>query len=173
MPTRKALRGAPERPVEAFPNNIPEWRQGSTDSITLIQIKRFPILTHEFGPTSCVHWCPGSTHGSVVAWVWLIPVAQGAHFSALPPTSTGDYVLVCVATALPGSSPHEADRFLRRFYLRCVPGLEDDGLQGTEHEYQRSLCSFALCSTFWEMANKFLLSVNLTTTQPYHLAPTP
>ncbi|CAB1457984.1 unnamed protein product [Pleuronectes platessa] len=37
------------------------------------------IRTHEFGPSSCVHWCPGS----VVAWDWLIPVAQGAYFSAL------------------------------------------------------------------------------------------
>ncbi|CAB1444298.1 unnamed protein product [Pleuronectes platessa] len=55
----------------------------------------------------------------------------------------GDYVLVCVAAALPGSSRHyaagansqsiyhgrgkEAERFSQRFYLRCVPGLEDDG----------------------------------------------
>ncbi|CAB1455013.1 unnamed protein product [Pleuronectes platessa] len=38
------------------------------------------IRTHEFGLSSCVHWFDPV---SVVAWGWLLPVAQGVPFSAL------------------------------------------------------------------------------------------
>ncbi|CAB1422448.1 unnamed protein product [Pleuronectes platessa] len=51
--------------------------KGHNSCFALIKIPL--IRTHEFGPSSCVHSGPGS----VVAWGWIIPVAQGAHFSAL------------------------------------------------------------------------------------------
>ena len=35
-----------------------------------------PLPSHEPVHGSCVHWCPGSAHGSVVEWGWLIPVAS-------------------------------------------------------------------------------------------------
>ncbi|CAB1453412.1 unnamed protein product [Pleuronectes platessa] len=61
--------------------------------------------------------CPG-VHGSVVAWGWLIPVAQRAHFSALVQGTAKVFTM---------GEETRPTAFQRRFWLWCVPGLEDDG----------------------------------------------
>ncbi|CAB1428533.1 unnamed protein product [Pleuronectes platessa] len=57
-----------------------QWASAQDGHNSCFDLIKIPLIrTHEFGPSSCVHWCPGS----VVAWGCLIPVSQGAHFSAL------------------------------------------------------------------------------------------
>ncbi|CAB1445939.1 unnamed protein product [Pleuronectes platessa] len=83
-------------------------------------IKTPLIRTHEFGPSSCVHWCPGSIHASVVAWGWLIPSNReeerkqcGQPVAPLAPNAilTSERALNREKAGEPGPGPEERIRY--------------------------------------------------------------